>query len=530
MKRIIRPLLSVILFCGYGMLLTSCSESDNPIPSKPDTPTAEVDYTVMLYSTGGEDLDISTEEDFIEACKGLLGNESRVRFFVQYKCSPQKDLDKQAEEYKNENSGKDYGWITGKSGALYRVELTSSMCKGDRIKPFTDSDLWGTQQQKAQMYQPDSIANFIRYCSKVAPAKNYVFIVSDHGSGYNVLYDFKKNYMSQVRLPIHRAVCADPFNNDYCITIKELREGIEKSGVHLNLLDFDDCLMNCAEVVSEFTDVCDYMLAANHTTIGGGYIKFINHLAKAAATGDFVGEMKVYQDEFADKYRDIKEDSTVQKKYPGALKHCAYALTDMTKFKAVLPAVKAFTDKLISEAQAGTLTALQQKTAASKCYQPQAGYPYYDLIGYAYHLQTLDANLTPEYEAMKQAVSDALLKQAYTPVLAQYLSTADFKQLTYNVNLGATVTDEENAARKGTILRVLPANGFKLVTCLDENGYFWTFDADDYTFLFGEDDALPQSAWPNSYELSTFVQQTGWDKWIRQNVGFPTKNPPYYFE
>ena len=35
---------------------------------------------------------------------------------------------------------------------------------------------------------------------------------------------------------------------------------------------------------------------------------------------------------------------------------------------------------------------------------------YYDFMNYAYQLQALDANLTTEYQAMKQAVEAALLK------------------------------------------------------------------------------------------------------------------------
>ena len=182
----------------------------------------------------------------------------------------------------------------------------------------------------------------------------------------NVYFDFSKNANTQASAAERRAVCSDAFNNNYDITIKELREGIEKSGVHLKLFNFDDCLMNCTEVAAEFTDVSDYMLAANHVTTGGNYDQFIGHLAKAGITGDFEGEMKKYVDKFIAGYNDLSAEEEVLKKYPNAKQHCAYAFTDLKKFKGVIPALKAFVDKLLSEAKSGKLTADQQKFAADK--------------------------------------------------------------------------------------------------------------------------------------------------------------------
>ena len=93
------------------------------------------------------------EDDFIAACKGLAGNGSRVRFFLQYKYSSQKGLDKQSAEYAA-IAGEEYDWIGGKPGGLYRLELTSRMYKKNgSISKFTDANLYGNQQEKSQMYQ-----------------------------------------------------------------------------------------------------------------------------------------------------------------------------------------------------------------------------------------------------------------------------------------------------------------------------------------------------------------------------------------
>ena len=120
-----------------------------------------------------------------------------------------------------------------------------------------------------------------------------------------------------------------------------------------------------------------------------------------------------------------------------------------------------------------------------------------------------------------------MLKQSYSQALKNYLENADFKQLSYNINVGATVEDE-SASMSGTILRVDNEDG--QVFCLDEFGNIWWYTPKTGKFTFQAKNPQKHLAWANGYGLSTLVQQTGWDKWIRQNAGYPTKNPPYYFE
>ena len=80
MKRMNLWMLTAILTCGLS-LLCSCSSDDNSTDgSKPDTPrTSPVDYTVMLYTIGGENLDWETEADILKACQGLKAQDPNVR-------------------------------------------------------------------------------------------------------------------------------------------------------------------------------------------------------------------------------------------------------------------------------------------------------------------------------------------------------------------------------------------------------------------------------------------------------------------
>ena len=75
------------------------------------------------------------------------------------------------------------------------------------------------------------------------------------------------------------------------ISCKELRAGIEQSGMHLTLLNFDCCLMNNMEVLSEFVDLTDYVLASGHTIAGEDHKAFIELLYEAAEKDNFVEAM-----------------------------------------------------------------------------------------------------------------------------------------------------------------------------------------------------------------------------------------------
>ena len=517
-KSILSYLLAIIV--ASGMFSCSSNNDGEFIPPFNPTPTAQVAYTIMLYCTGGENLDMGTESDFKKICLGLQKT-SNVRALVQYKYSTQTGINKQAQDY-YDRYHENYEWL-GEAGGLYRLEFKGNMVvENGGMYKFTEAMKWGTQQKNSEMYQPDSIASFIKYCQQVAPAQNYILVIGDHGSGYRVEYDYQKT----------RAVCSDDFlEGSPDISCSELRQGIEKSGVHLRLLNFDDCLMNNMEALSEFTDVTDYTMASSHITNGGDFTKFIEFLSVAGSNGDFIGEMSKYMDTFISEYNSMEEVKDVTTWSPGTKKHCNFVFTDMKKYKAILPAMKAFTDKLLSEANAGTLTAATMDAAAKGCYQSTVDYPHYDIMQYATLLKNGDSNLDAEYNQLKAAIDAAQIKHVYTDVVKDYLnlSTTPYNKLSYNINLGATVNV---GATTATILRQA---GFDTTTatvkCVDEKGKTVVFTPDAGTFNYDSSGSQKLKwAWTNSYLLTAFNKQVGWDRWIRKNTCFPTANPPFYFK
>lgn len=85
MKRFIKH--STLMLAAGLCLLASCADksvTDNPV-EPPVIP--ETDYTVMFYTVGGGNLDISIEGDLLAAAKTLKADSKQVRFMVQYKYS-----------------------------------------------------------------------------------------------------------------------------------------------------------------------------------------------------------------------------------------------------------------------------------------------------------------------------------------------------------------------------------------------------------------------------------------------------------
>ena len=238
-----------------AMFFVSCSSSDDNGSQggnggNGDKPRTDVvDYTVMFYSCGGYNLDASTEVNWIETLNGLEINDPNVRYMVQFKYSDQKNLDKY-------NPGRTWG---GKAAKCYRFELTRDRYNMQENHFDFSGYEHGTQGANCQIYQPDSLANFIKYCQKVAPAKNYILLISDHGGAYSVSADFDKSLM--------RGAMQDDTQNDLIMSNKEMRTAIEKAGVHLKALVFDCCIMNNMESITEFLDLTDYYYGSGHSTI-----------------------------------------------------------------------------------------------------------------------------------------------------------------------------------------------------------------------------------------------------------------------
>ena len=459
----------------------------------------EADYTVMLYTVGGGNLDNQIETDIKNAAGAIKADNKKVRYLIQYKYSSQASI--------NGISG---FLPSGKPGHVYRYEASPNIVNTEKspMLLLKDDYIYGTQNEKAEFFQPDSIVNFMKYCQKVAPAKNYILVLSDHGGGYAVNDDYDKSLEKMGT----RATCFDDNLAGRGITCKEIRTALEKSGMHLTMLYFDCCLMNNMETLSEVINLTDYVLASGHTNGGGNHQAFVEELYNASAGDAFTDAMSRYAKTCAQRNNMIWM-------LHGATwaRNVDFVLTDMKKFPAILTALRDYVDFAIKNM--GGAQAEDFQYAASDCYQYSPGFPLYDLRDYCEKLQANAFGHLPNewhyYDNLENALQAAQVCHYYS------IQSEGYKEITphwlsYNVSLGA------KGFIGSTILKKEPTK----IYGYNKDGNLATVDISNLNLtVLGKN--TPWFAWSQTYHQLEFDKQTGWSRWLEANTGFPINNPPY---
>ena len=348
----------------------------------------------------------------------------------------------------------------------------------------------------------------MKYCQKVAPAKNYILVLSDHGGGYAVNDDYDKSLEKMGT----RATCFDDNLAGRGITCKEIRTALEKSGMHLTMLYFDCCLMNNMETLSEVINLTDYVLASGHTNGGGNHQAFVEELYNASAGDAFTDAMSRYAKTCAQRNNMIWM-------LHGATwaRNVDFVLTDMKKFPAILTALRDYVDFAIKNM--GGAQAEDFQYAASDCYQYSPGFPLYDLRDYCEKLQANAFGHLPNewhyYDNLENALQAAQVCHYYS------IQSEGYKEITphwlsYNVSLGA------KGFIGSTILKKEPTK----IYGYNKDGNLATVDISNLNLtVLGKN--TPWFAWSQTYHQLEFDKQTGWSRWLEANTGFPINNPPY---
>ena len=459
----------------------------------------EADYTVMLYTVGGGNLDNQIETDIKNAAGAIKADNKKVRYLIQYKYSSQASI--------NGISG---FLPSGKPGHVYRYEASPNIVNTEKspMLLLKDDYIYGTQSEKAEFFQPDSIVNFMKYCQKVAPAKNYILVLSDHGGGYAVNDDYDKSLEKMGT----RATCFDDNLAGRGITCKEIRTALEKSGMHLTMLYFDCCLMNNMETLSEVINLTDYVLASGHTNGGGNHQAFVEELYNASAGDAFTDAMSRYAKTCA------QRNSMIWMLHGATwARNVDFVLTDMKKFPAILTALRDYVDFAIKNM--GGAQAEDFQYAASDCYQYSPGFPLYDLRDYCEKLQANAFGHLPNewhyYDNLENALQAAQVCHYYS------IQSEGYKEITphwlsYNVSLGA------KGFIGSTILKKEPTK----IYGYNKDGNLATVDISNLNLtVLGKN--TPWFAWSQTYHQLEFDKQTGWSRWLEANTGFPINNPPY---
>lgn len=106
---------------------------------------------------------------------------------------------------------------------------------------------------KKSMVKPETLSDFIKYCSSTYPADRYILILWDHGGGSTSGYGYDQN-----------------FPND-SMTLDEINIALKNGGCVFDIVGFDACLMATLETAIVLEPYADYMIASEEVEPGIGW-------------------------------------------------------------------------------------------------------------------------------------------------------------------------------------------------------------------------------------------------------------------
>ena len=228
------------------------------------------------------------------------------------------------------------------------------------------------------------LVNFVKWAKENYPAKRYVLIVWNHGSGWN------KNFEM---LEIGGKGISYDDETGHHITTAQLKQVLDKTG-NMNIFAMDACLMQMIEVAYEIRNNANYIVASEETEPADGYTydTWLGPLVNNPAMSD--AELaKTMVNSYTDHYQSINQGAT-----QSAIKASA-----MDKFASL---TNDFADALMAN----------NDVANAKNARTKAQSFYYSSNKDIYHFVKLvvDATQFADVKAKGQALLDFMSKELIT--------------------------------------------------------------------------------------------------------------------
>ena len=156
---------------------------------------------------------------------------------------------------------------------------------------------------KCDMGSWEYLVDFVKWTKENYPAKKYILVVWNHGSGWN-----KGGDISLLNI-VDKGISYDDETRNH-ITTPQLRMALEKVG-GVDILAMDACLMQMIEVAYEVKDYAKVVVASEETEPGDGYTynTWLDPLVKNPAA-DVKLVAKYMVDSYGDHYQSVGQGAT----------------------------------------------------------------------------------------------------------------------------------------------------------------------------------------------------------------------------
>ncbi len=106
---------------------------------------------------------------------------------------------------------------------------------------------------KRSMVDPDTLADFIRFCKADYPADRYILVLWDHGGGSLTAFGYDELYPGD------------------SMSLDEIDDALKSGGVKFDIIGFDACLMATLETALVAGQYGDYLIASEAVEPGTGW-------------------------------------------------------------------------------------------------------------------------------------------------------------------------------------------------------------------------------------------------------------------
>jgi hypothetical protein len=206
----------ITLFCLL-LFLPSCQSGDSaPV------------WTILVYMAGDNNLSAAANQDLLEM--EAVGSDSHIQVVVQ-------------------------------------IDTINGTTKRLTVQPGGVTVIEDLGEQN--MADPQTLTNFLLWAKDRFRAQRHALILWDHGSGYR-----DSNAKAVQEGPLRRTygILQDDTNGTpCCLSNRMVRQAIEASGIHFDLLGFDASQMAQIETAYEYRNVADLLVFSQETGQANGW-------------------------------------------------------------------------------------------------------------------------------------------------------------------------------------------------------------------------------------------------------------------
>ena len=294
------------------MTIVSCKKDEREDPKKEED---KADYTVIFWGMSGTN-DYGVAADIITVAEnytlGRIGDNVNIAGLVKTSVNisdpTREDFDKTYHFHSGDIKGKTLDWdIVDENDEVSLYENAFNLLSG---KVYADTSY--------PLDNVDSLAAFINRTAKEFPAHNYVLLLLGHGGGYSPAEE----------APLTKACMYDNYANGAYLTADAVVKAVQKSGVKMQTIFTQCCLMSTLENIAAYSQVFEYGILSAEITYS---YYFPEYLVKLSAAGNDEQKMQAASRELVDYYVN-KADS------PDT--YTTHGFYNLTKASQVLLAVK----------------------------------------------------------------------------------------------------------------------------------------------------------------------------------------------